>query len=234
MIVVDVHEPEIIPRKLESPHEIRSLLFGDYQFLGGVPGGYGMIGVERKTISDLISSIKDGRLAGRQIPGLAQTCQVYFLLVEGIWKENHRGYVSMLQGKNWIDFQMKANSLRGFLISASCLMGARIIRTQSRLDTSKTLDSLFNWFQKDWEDHRSAQVLAATPEGPAADLGVGLSLVGRMVSQIPGIGYEKALKVSQEFKTPKEMMDAKVTDWQGVPGIGRKLAAACWDAIRKG
>jgi ERCC4-type nuclease len=72
------------------------LQYGDIRFLGSGPEGAPVtIGIECKSIHDILHCITDGRFAGHQLPGLQQAYDQAWLLVEGQWRAERKS--GMLQ-----------------------------------------------------------------------------------------------------------------------------------------
>ena len=84
---------ELLPlfRPYDAPVELARLDFGDACWLGNGATGPELVGVERKTIHDLVSSMRSKRLSGYQLPGLLRTYDWVYLLVEGVWRCGGRG-----------------------------------------------------------------------------------------------------------------------------------------------
>jgi ERCC4-type nuclease len=92
---IDNREPEAYIRAICVPltdHVVVTLPSGDYAW----NGKYGRVVVERKTISDFVASLHDGRWA-QQIPRL-QSAQFPILLLEGALEYSPDGKV-MLRGQ---------------------------------------------------------------------------------------------------------------------------------------
>ena len=60
--------------RLGLPAELTTLPFGDIAFEGqGDDRGPLTVGIEFKVLTDLVQSLRSGRLVGHQVPGLRQT-----------------------------------------------------------------------------------------------------------------------------------------------------------------
>ena len=80
--IVDSNEPVIIREKLlELGWEQRRLYSGDYSFF---TGDYKKVGIERKEVGDLFSSLGDK--LNRQLEQLLDQYDFRILLIEGSWK----------------------------------------------------------------------------------------------------------------------------------------------------
>ena len=94
MVTVDPRSgsAEIKPL-LDSLHlktELRMMPAADFAFDGDGPKGKSRIGIERKTVKDLLACMRDNRLVGVQIPRLVLHYDVRYLLIEGMVRANPR------------------------------------------------------------------------------------------------------------------------------------------------
>src|SRR5271169_4444109 len=102
MILLDdrVGSHELLP--YFSPYGVQvestRLDYGDACWVGKGPDGDCMVGVERKTIGDFISSMRGKRLAGHQLPGLMSSYEFTYLIVEGIYRPGETGELEQRQG----------------------------------------------------------------------------------------------------------------------------------------
>ena len=82
MILVDdrIGAVEIAPL-LGSPNVTCRLEFADFAWSGNGPDGQVDIGVERKSLLDLLASMTTGRLSGHQMVGLTAQYDWVYLLV---------------------------------------------------------------------------------------------------------------------------------------------------------
>src|SRR6185312_3670611 len=85
------------------------LLSGDFCFEGRGPGEESwLIGVERKTVRDMLSSISTGRFSGHQLRLLCQMYQRYYLIVEGVYGCDDHGILQEPRGGGrWAPIQLK-------------------------------------------------------------------------------------------------------------------------------
>lgn len=81
VLKIDAREPEIIKNQLGDLGEISALTVGDFLFIGKFDGIPRLI-IERKTIPDLICSIKDGRFR-EQRTRLMETNAKIIYIIEG-------------------------------------------------------------------------------------------------------------------------------------------------------
>ncbi len=193
-IIVDYREKnslvisEIIHLGLEV--EFRELKVADYLVNN--------IAIERKTVSDFISSMIGGRIK-HQLEEIQQY-ENRLLIIEGIEDQelysddNERG--------------VNANAIRGFLLSISLKHKTPIIFTKNEEDTAKfifilarkkEIESSLNVSKKSFNKKERMQFIL---EG------------------FPGIGPKNAKKLLEKFKTIKNVLNSHLEDLEEV--IGKK------------
>ena len=142
MLLVDCHEPRQIIEKLQPdiPVKVIKLKYGDYSFSDIV--------IERKTLSDFFSSLKNDRL-NEQMENISRYYSEKFLLIEGFFDfsyVNNIDYIySMLIGIT-LDFDVK------ILFSKDIDKTADFIR---RIYLRKNFGPNHNNFRKDKPYHAS-------------------------------------------------------------------------------
>lgn len=228
-------------RSLGVPCILTRLNYGDAAFIGNGPDGCPMpIGVEIKTISDILKCIGDGRFAGHQLPGLVSEYDYYWLVTEGVYRADpDTGILQHYSRGGWKESTIGSRrymyrELEQWLLTMSIRGGVRVHRTSSRNETASFLRHLYSWWTaKDWSDHRS-HLVAHSSFTPDTALLVRPSLSRMVAKELPGIGWERAEAVAKAFPTVVEMAVAEVDDWEHIPGIGKKTAEKVVRAIRTG
>jgi ERCC4-type nuclease len=230
MILVDDRQGSVeLADVITSPKLVCRLEFADFAWSGNGPDGPVNVGVERKTLMDLLQSMTTGRLSGHQMIGLTRDYDWIYLLVEGIWRPdrksgmlmrvNSRGqWVAASQGSR----RFMARDIYNFFNSLNVMCNIVTVQTSNVWETAKWLDSAYGWWSKAWDKHRShlqfqKPVTHATLTKP--------SLVTRMASQLEGVGWDKARKIGSRFPTMDEFMSATEDEFREIAGIGPKLAA---------
>jgi len=156
------------------------------------------IAIERKTVSDFISSMINKRLS-RQLQGMQQY-KNRLLLIEGI--DEHELYSHEIPEKG-----IHPNAVRGFLLSIIFEHKTPIIFTKDSEDTAKFISVL------------------AKRERKEASLNVSknnLSKKERMqfiLEGFPGIGPKTAKKLLSHFKTLKEIFEASIEELKEIIGV---------------
>lgn len=229
MILIDerVGSGEIAPF-ISSPSLVCRLEYADFAFSGQGPNGPTNIGVERKGIMDLLQSMVSGRLSGHQLIGLKDNYDFVYLLVEGVWRPDRNSGVLMRTngaGK-WVaaaqgSRRFMARDVYCFLQSLQVICGVMVIQTSNQWETGKWLDSVYGWWQKGWEDHKSH--LQWQKPKTFANLRKP-NLVTRMAAQLDGVGWDKARKIGEAFSDPLDLVTATEAELKAIDGIGKKLA----------
>lgn len=215
--------PLLLKRGL--PVEVTRLEYGDLTWLGNGPDGLWPVGVEVKTLGDLLSCIANGRFAGHQLGGLKDCYQVVYLLVEGQWKPGEQGELLSWKGSwrevPWGKRKWLYRNVSHWLATMREKGGVTVLRTANRAETVQALHDEYTWWTADeWEEHRS-HLQFDRSRSPSL---VRPSGAMRMAAEVPGIGWRRAAAVARHFKTPRRMANASVEEWQEVEGVGKTLA----------
>lgn len=199
-----------------SPTE---LIAGDFCFEGNGPNNtHYLIGVERKTVRDMLSSINTGRFSGHQLPLLTQMYDRYYLVVEGVYGCGKDGLLEEPRGNGqWWPIELKGrrfmhSMLERFLISVEESSGIRVHRTYNTQDTGKHIIHLWHvWNDKAYEKHRAGtgKVDTHVEVNP-------WSLKRRLARELPGVGDEWSKAADDHFESVQDMIMASETEWAGV------------------
>jgi len=233
---------ELLPilEQLGVKAEKASLHFADFAFLGGsadeepVP-----VGVERKTLSDFVASMLNGRLPGHQLPGMLQCYREVWIVLEGDRRiAKGTGHIQTLQwthtkaGKKirqWRDLETGTAYALGYQELAAMVLtlvergGVLVQPTRDPTETCYFLKALLHWWtDKAFGEHRSH--LKFHSQFADQSLLVKPSLCRVVAAQLPGIGYEKSGKVAAHFGSVAAMVEADEKEWQKVDGVGSVLA----------
>lgn len=235
---------ELLPglQQLGVAAEKANLHFADFAFQGeGTDGEPIPIGVERKTLSDFVASILNGRLPGHQLPGMLKCYQEIWIVLEGDWRiSTHTGHVQTVQWqwstphkvhkKKWVDVEtglahaLHSQELESMILTLELRGGVRVRRTRDQEETCRFLKTLYHWWtDKSFAQHRSH--LKFHSQFADQSLLVKPSLCREWAARLPGIGYEKSGKVAAYFGTATAMascLDEK--EWAKIDGVGSVLA----------
>ena len=170
--------------------EFRELKIGDYIVNN--------VAIERKTVSDFLSSMLNKRLL-RQLEELQQY-ESKLLIIEGIEEQE------LYNDKN--DGGINSNSIRGFLLSIALRHKIPIIFSKDAQDTAKFIDLI----ARKKEVESSLNVVKKS-----------LSSSERMqfiIEGFPGIGPKTAKKLLEKFKSLNSIFNASSSELEEV--IGKK------------
>ncbi len=191
-IIVDLHERNSLVASelihLGCEVEFKHLHIGDYIVKDVV--------IERKTVSDFISSMLNRRLTNQ----LAQMQQVTnkLLIIEGIEEQE-------LYSK---DSEMNENSIRGMLLSVVLSFQVPIIMTKNYEDTASFIAVLAKKREKELNLNFKKKSRNVKDQ------------IQYIIEGFPGIGPKTAKKLLKEFKTIKDIINASEEDLKKV--IGKK------------
>lgn len=236
---------------IKLPIEVEPLHYGDFAFLGQGEGGVPVpVGVERKALSDWVSSFYSGRFAGHQLPGLLNCYRVVYVVIEGVWRVDiQTGLVMVPKGQQGKKVQwepLEAGKSAGLLyrdleeqfLTFENKGGVLFRRTGNKPETCRFINALYHWWtDKGWEDHKShlrfrtveADKAILIPLDPANPK----HLVRLMCKELKLVGWEKAREIADRFPTMEDALAATPKEWEGIPGIGKLLAGRIWDVLHR-
>lgn len=227
-------------KQIGVPVQMEQLVAGDASFIGRGPGDRPVsIGVEYKTLGDLLSCIVSGRFADVQLPGLRQAYELSWLLVEGIWRPGPNGELHTFtygkwQSAPWTSKTWRIGDLNHWLTTMEVIGGVHIARTASRVESAYWLKSLYSWWTaKQFEDHNSHRALK-DPTLASNPFRVDVPLVERVAACLPGIGPKRATAVAEHFGSVSTLANAGVEAWEEIDGIGKTTASKVVAAIGGG
>lgn len=188
-----------------------------------VPTKLGVIGFQRKTLPDLVSSIQDGRLYYElnQINASA-TIKSAFLCVE-----SH--FTTTVGTDNYVEANVSVSTLRS-IIAKFHHFGVGFIPTASPRDTLASVVSVSRYLAsgKAGSIHRTKNT--DNEWGRSDAKGYGLFLL----QSFPGVGPKVAEAIYDYFNGVPITWAVNAGELAQVPGIGRKKAEALIAALRPG
>jgi ERCC4-type nuclease len=222
-----------------SKVESTRMEYGDFAFVGNGPEGPTFIGIERKTIRDLIQSMENGRLSGHQLIGLKETYSWVYLIVEGVWRSNPAtGILEEKQGVAWAPYGFGTRRYMGreimcYLNTLTVKTGVIVHKTFNRSETVQFILALHSWWERRWELHVShlSQNKSARGQNGEVHL-VPPTMLRRVAAELPGVGWGKSKDVEKHFGTVYAMTNAEVKEWMQIPGIGKTIAEKVVKEIR--
>lgn len=177
MIFVDTRagSDQLIPllKRCGLPVQPARMTYGDVRFIGSGPGGEPVtVGVEVKSISDLLHSMTDGRFAGHQLPGMVTSYDQPWLLVEGQWRaQRGSGLLQYLsRSYQWRDATIGSRKfmyrdLVSWLFTIQTKTGILVNLASDWDHATLWLATLYSWWTRTkrvgsedvtgWESHRS-------------------------------------------------------------------------------
>jgi len=208
--------------------EVTQLDYGDAAFYGNSSDGAVLIGVERKNLRDLITSVRTKRLSGHQLPGLFETYSVVMLVIEGVWECGPNGEIVEPRYGGWLSLRIGNRAVmyrevEHYLATLTHKCGVIVQYTTKPTQTVAWLVSHYKWWQKEWKEHQSDDAIYA-PEGVTNNrhrfTGRAIGPVERVAAQLPGVD-RKAYAFGKWFKSVKDMVDADEKELMEVEGIGK-------------
>ena len=224
-------------RKWRVPFTLCRLEYGDAAIKGNGPNGSTIeVGVEIKKVRDALNSICDGRFAGHQLPGLLESYQCVWLVLEGQFScDFESGLLTFRKGKRMAPLsvgtrQFMFRDLDHWLTTMETRGGVKVRRTLSRMETARYIADLHSWWTvKEFEQHRSH--LAFDETMVDGDILLRPNLVRRIAAELPGIGWTRSKAVAARFGSVVEMVLANENEWKECEGVGQGIAAKVTKAL---
>lgn len=223
---------------LSSLCELCRLDSADVCFQGNGASGPVLVGIELKSLSDLISSSSTGRLQATQLPAMLATYDISYLLYYGNYKSSSRdGTLLIERGNQWRSWRQGPRSipysyLESFLLTVSAL-GVNIKHCSNLSESAEWISILFRWWSKPWQKHKGLRTfdksrnISLLPGSDSRTL-----LRAKIASQLPGLGFEKAIAAANSFASVREMIGADSARWAKVDGIGSVVSKAIEQALK--
>ncbi len=205
------------------PAQITELEYADLAFEGqGAKGTTLSIGIELKNINDMVGSLRSGRLAGHQLPGLRQTYDRAWVLCEGQWRHDDVGNLVSYQGKyrGWkpLPGKMSAFELEKQLLTIELCGGVHVRHCTTRRDSLRFIGSLYRWFTDKAMDAHTSHLAVHNP--PVL---VAVSDFRQAVMRWPGIGLKASKAVEVRFKSSIARAGAAgVDEWAAIETVDDK------------
>lgn len=236
---------DLLPLLPRGCAELTDLEFADAVVVGNGPDGPVTEAFERKRLGDALACLQDGRFAGHQLRGLRNDYDFVWLVIEDEIRADprtgilQRRYEQRVKGKRrgttrtegrWVDAMFGAKSTIMWRDFMHWLLSMRrkggvddITFTRNAKETADLIWTVHTWRQKKWSAHKSVDVFNRSQDRPGSIL-FRPSLVAEIAGRYDGIGYEKALAISDKFKTPADFIGATISELMAIDGIGKKLA----------
>lgn len=176
--------------------DVQHLSLGDYQIEGRLL-------VERKTLIDLVGSIKDGRLF-QQACRLASSPMRSAVILEGTADDLLRS-------------GMRREAIQGALITITIILGIPLLRSRDPRESARLL--LYAARQMGTIPSRALPRKGKRPRGKT-------KLQLHILQGFPGVGPERACRLLEVFRSVEAVVSASADQLSTVPGVGQKTANA--------
>ena len=199
-------------RKMGLPAEETTLAFGDLAFIGRGDGGTPVdVGVEFKKLGECVTALRTNRLQGFQAPGMRETYDFCWLLVEGELLYNKRGQLMRRAGRRVLKRlpgQMTINELNKRLLGLHLRGGLNPWHTQNRVCTLKWIEALYrSWTDEDFDKHTSHLGIYR-----AASV-VPISPFRTFIGGLPNVGLRVSKAAEKQFGSIRRAINAPVREW---------------------
>ncbi len=214
-------------KKLGIPVLVTTLRFGDFCFAGNGPSGGVLIGIERKTVSDLVNSMLTGRLSGHQLIGMLEMYNYSYLLVEGVMRANPKnGIAEVPRGRRWFPANrgerlLRKDDIDKYLHTLSVMAGVIVWHTRTIKDSAQWISGLYKWWCKDWNKH-SSHLRHHRHFGTFSIRKPPLAV--RVAAEFAGVGIRKANAAAKKFGSVHAFINASEKELSEVDGIGNALS----------
>lgn len=210
---------------------------GDVCLSGNGPTGSLSIGIEVKSLADLVASIDTGRLSETQIPPMLAAYDVSYLAYYGEYRCGDDGVLETRRtstSPRWEQYRAGTRryyyrGVESYLLTLSAL-GVRVRHEASAVTLATWIAALAAWWAKPWCEHRGLHQLDQSREVsllPGFDDATMARI--RVAAALPGLGYSRgqsrAAAAALHFPSIVSMMSASEEEWRKVAGIGKGLAA---------
>lgn len=186
-------------KRAGTPAQLQRLRFADFSFWGHGPRGRVRVGVERKTISEILTAITDSRFTGHQLPGLLKAYDYTYLVVEGNYYPDPASGILMVNGRaagHTRQGHLFENAEK-FLMTLELKAGLRVRRTNTPVHTALWIAALYRWWQKRWSEHKSAYVVDETkPDRAILDA---RTMKRKVANQLTGLAWVRSVKADSYF-----------------------------------
>lgn len=210
---------------------------GDAAFFGcGPEGPFTMpIGIEYKTAKEALQCMHDGRLTGEQLPKMSQIYKRVYILIEGEYGESSNGILQFRTWKDgkplWSSFSQTTYRAFDNWLNSIAEVGRIVIkRSIDRSESASMILNLYHLWGKDYEKHSSAFRLDKSQQPTLLHKPSTKRLIA---ASIPGIGDELSKRVAAHFPTIVDMVNAEISAWTEIPGVGKTKAQKIYKSLRE-
>ena len=219
---------ELIPtlRQIAGPAvsiEKAKLPAADFCFEGNGPQGPVSVGIERKTLHDMLNCIEDARYADQR-RRMTQLYNINVLMVEGHWRPHEpNGFLmeGFNNGMGWGYAKFRSNRtmysmLYRYLIGVAST-GVHVCYTRSTWQCCYDVLEWYHYWNKPFHEHRSQREIKKVSI-PVLDFKP--KLVRKWANDISDVGLVLSEAAQRHFRTPIKLATADEMEWLKIPGIG--------------
>lgn len=234
-----------IRRRVAAKVEVLEMDAGDFAFRGNGPSGKVFVGIERKAIGDMISSMRSDRYAGFQMVKMNRDYDVCYLLIEGLWRPSSEGLLEVpvrRKGRTeWVPYRLSLSTklkvhsgsyayaeLDKHICSIENKKNVILVRSTCKIETVWQVINRYQWWQKGWDEHESADPIKLQAEISFQHI----SDCTKLACGLPGVGLKTARRIASIFGSFDLVAAADTIELQEVEGVGPSLAAKLHAYIR--
>lgn len=214
----------------------------DFAFVGNGPDGKVMVGVELKSITDLLGSTDNGRVQATQLPAMLDEYDDVWLLYYGAYRPSPDSHCLQVWLKGqWRNYYIGTRPvpygyLEAFLIGLQAI-GINVKYVPDEGQAAAWLAELVRWRTKSWGAHKSLRTFDRSrkitdgrqrknKDGNRASLMPTVDdhtlLKAKFAAALPTLGYERGIAAARHFKSVFDMVIADEDDWAEVTTTSRK------------
>lgn len=217
MLFVDYREgsKELIDPLLKRglPVERSDMDSGDIAFIGRGEGGEPVwVGIEHKKMSDLIQSLRTGRL-NEQAEKMQRDYRFRYLLIEGQLRFGPQGHVLRRVGRYRDDWKpmpgnMRIGELLKRLATLHLMTGLTPIWSETQANSLKHIEMLYRvWTDTDLDAHKSHMALHEPRTA------IPISEQRAVLCRLPGVQLKTSGVALKKFKSVRRAMNGTVREW---------------------
>lgn len=234
-------------KKIGAPCEKRILPAGDAAFEANSLNGPIWIGVERKTIADMLTCIDDSRFSAGQKLAMYDHFDICVLCIEGMWEPGippnqgwmYQAYRDKHEGPgyhrkdHWAMALSAAkqrvlySKLYRYLISLSMSPKLKITYSYDLWGTAYNITEWYQWGLKTRHTSQMETQLVVVPEMTGR-----ASLARKWAHALDGIGNVWSDEAGKMFRTGHALANAEESDWMRIDGISFSKARRIIQQVR--
>jgi ERCC4-type nuclease len=178
------------------------------------PTAKGLLGIQRKEVSDFIASLEDGRLA-RELPLLVNGVTLPVLLLEGQFNFNADNHLHF--GNQVLRFTRQG--IHNLVRAVSYCNGVSVEYSISFSETPVIIRELIDFVNKEHKSLLKRPKVQSAWVKPTANEQLGYFYQG-----MPSIGVVLSQSLMKTYPCPADLVNASFSDLQALPQIGKVRA----------